>query len=208
MEETKLREPSILIRAVRHSPYEEYIHAEHTNARDRIQDIEQLALFAEKQTELERFLAEASLQESYANPLAQHDRDDDAVILSTVHQAKGLEWEAVFVLNMTSGQFPNDRALKERKGIEEERRLFYVAVTRAKRQLYLTYPLMAGFQTLAAGPSPFIEEIDNGAVSMNVGGSSHVWNDPSDEGDGVVYVSDEDDWTLNKSTFLADIAEL
>ena len=70
------------------------------------------------------------------------------MVLSTIHQAKGLEWDAVFVINLTDGAFPHPRALGEEGGLEEERRLFYVAATRARRQLFLTYPITSGYETM------------------------------------------------------------
>jgi DNA helicase-2/ATP-dependent DNA helicase PcrA len=79
-----------------------------------------------------------------------------------VHQAKGQEWKAVFAISLCDGMFPLSRSLDNREGIEEERRLFYVTVTRARDELFLTYPLYratggdtGGFQQ----PSRFLEEI-------------------------------------------------
>ena len=126
-----------------------------------MQDLEQLALFAGKYKSLNSFLADVSLQEAFSAGAAVASENDEALVLSTVHQAKGLEWEAVFVPRLTEGGFPNARALNETKGIEEERRLFYVAVTRAKTHLTLSYPLLinpAGTMILTR-PSRFIEEI-------------------------------------------------
>ncbi|MEK7073129.1 MAG: 3'-5' exonuclease, partial [Patescibacteria group bacterium] len=89
----------------------------------------------------------------------------DRIVLSTGHQSKGLEWDVVFVMHLTDQGFPHPRAYEEENGIEEERRLFYVAVTRARRQLLLTYPLVAGYDKLTAmQPSQFLGEIDGDAV--------------------------------------------
>ena len=63
--------------------------------------------------------------------------------LSTIHQAKGLEFEVVFVIMLCEGAFPSARSIEVLDGEEEERRLFYVAVTRARSQLYLSYPLLS-----------------------------------------------------------------
>src|SRR5439155_1335481 len=68
--------------------------------------------------------------------------DNEAVNLSTVHQAKGLEFQTVFVIWLTDGMFPSSRSIDTCEALEEERRLFYVAITRAKDELYLTYPHM------------------------------------------------------------------
>jgi DNA helicase-2/ATP-dependent DNA helicase PcrA len=67
--------------------------------------------------------------------------DDDYLILSTIHSAKGLEWDAVYVIHAADGCIPSDMATKDAEEIEEERRLFYVALTRAKNWLYVCYPL-------------------------------------------------------------------
>src|SRR5438067_1499172 len=84
------------------------------------------------------------------------------VNLSSVHQAKGLEWKVVFVIMMCDGTFPGARSLDSEAAIEEERRLFYVAVTRAKDELYLTYPLLrlnAGYGEMLQRPSRFLSEV-------------------------------------------------
>ena len=67
--------------------------------------------------------------------------DEDWLILSTVHSAKGLEWDAVHLLHAADGNFPSDMALSTAKGLEEERRLFYVAMTRPRRALHVYVPL-------------------------------------------------------------------
>jgi DNA helicase-2/ATP-dependent DNA helicase PcrA len=79
-----------------------------------------------------------------------------------VHQAKGLEWRAVFVVWLADGRFPSAQALKDRDGEEEERRLFYVASTRAKDELYLTYPLVSAprdRERIVMKASRFLEEL-------------------------------------------------
>ena len=67
--------------------------------------------------------------------------DDDYLVLSTIHSAKGLEWDAVYVIHAADGNIPSDMATKNPEEIEEERRLFYVALTRAKNWLYVCCPL-------------------------------------------------------------------
>jgi DNA helicase-2/ATP-dependent DNA helicase PcrA len=67
--------------------------------------------------------------------------DEDYLVLSTVHSAKGQEWESVFVLNVTDGSFPSEFATARPELIDEERRLLYVAMTRAKRELHLLAPV-------------------------------------------------------------------
>ena len=79
-----------------------------------------------------------------------------------MHQAKGLEWKVVFVIWLVDGKFPDSRAIKEYNSEEEERRLFYVAVTRAKDKLYLIYPILAQQSSILVNQrlSRFIRELD------------------------------------------------
>ncbi|MBA4183760.1 MAG: ATP-dependent helicase, partial [Acidobacteria bacterium] len=87
--------------------------------------------------------------------------EDELLTLTSVHQAKGLEWKAVFIIWAAEGKFPSPRSLKEIDSEEEERRLWYVALTRAQDELYLTYPLMIidyNRQTVLQKPSRFITE--------------------------------------------------
>lgn len=211
----KDKNPSDLIKTIIKSKYAEYLENEYPDYRERLQDIEQLAVFSERastdsaQADLNRFLAEASLHESYATDqvrAAEANGDDEKIILSTIHQAKGLEWDAVFVINLAAGQFPNERALKEAEGLEEERRLFYVAVTRAKKYLHLTYPLAGGFASYLQGPSMFLEEIDRSLLDEQAIGGGIAFNDPSDEVDDITYEA-VDDFTGGRS-FLRGIDEL
>jgi DNA helicase-2/ATP-dependent DNA helicase PcrA len=140
--------------------YRDYLEAEYPDHMDRLEDLEQLALFAEGYLELSPFLEELSLTEDYG---AGRDADacqDERMVLSTIHQAKGLEWDAVFVLGLVDGKFPSQRSLEEDGGLEEERRLFYVSVTRARRSLFLTYPISGGDDTLMfSQPSQFVQEV-------------------------------------------------
>jgi DNA helicase-2/ATP-dependent DNA helicase PcrA len=154
--------PAEQIRAIAGSDdYQLYLENEFPNFRDRLDDIEQFAVFAEQYNDLETFLEAVSLTQEYGAERGKQSLfDEERIVLSTIHQAKGLEWDAVFVMNLTEGSFPNNRALDEEGGLEEERRLFYVAVTRARKQLFLTYPVTAGYDHVEVKqPSQFIEEI-------------------------------------------------
>ncbi|MEK7160729.1 MAG: 3'-5' exonuclease, partial [Patescibacteria group bacterium] len=82
------------------------------------------------------------------------------IVLSTIHQAKGLEWDTVFVIGLVNGQFPSYQSFKNKKNLEEERRLFYVAVTRAKNKLFLSYPFSPGRGMSVISPSSFLEDLD------------------------------------------------
>ena len=106
-------------------------------------DIEQLEQVSGRYATRERFLTELMLDPpSAAGDLAGDPLlDEDYLVLSTVHSAKGQEWDAVYVLNVTDGNFPSEFAAGEPKLIEEERRLLYVAMTRARQSLTLIAPL-------------------------------------------------------------------
>jgi DNA helicase-2/ATP-dependent DNA helicase PcrA len=83
------------------------------------------------------------------------------LVLSTIHSAKGLEWDTVFIINLAEGRFPSAQAVLPAHR-EEERRLLYVAATRARKQLYLVYPqeiMSYDSSSAAGGPSPFLQEL-------------------------------------------------
>ena len=106
-------------------------------------DLEQLEQISGRYPTRERFLTELTLDPpSAAGDLAGDPLlDEDYLVLSTVHSAKGQEWESVFLLNVTDGNFPSEFATGKPEMIEEERRLLYVAMTRAKQSLTLVSPL-------------------------------------------------------------------
>ncbi len=152
--------PAELIRAVVNSPYKTYLESEYPDFMDRLDDLEQFATFADTYEDLHVFLDEVSLTENYGGVREQASYDDERMVLSTIHQAKGLEWDAVFIMHLTDNKFPNPRALDEDGGLEEERRLFYVATTRARKHLFYTYPIMSGYDAMGINqPSTFLEEI-------------------------------------------------
>ena len=148
------------IRAVVASPYRDHLEMEYPDYRERLEDIEQFALFAEPYDSLDDFLAEVTLYDGFGAERPPRDANEDRLVLSTVHQAKGLEWDAVFVMRLHEGGFPHKRSLEDADAIEEERRLFYVACTRARTHLFLTSPLASGFDTLMFHqPSTFLQEL-------------------------------------------------
>lgn len=153
-----------MVRVINDCAYRQYLKSEFQNADERLKDVEQLASFTDRITDLKAFLAETALQEQHR---AKTANVDDRLVMSTIHQSKGLEWDTVFLINLISGAFPNERASLEEGGIEEERRLFYVALTRARKNLYLSYTLLGGKQNdFVVSPSPFIEEIDQALLDV------------------------------------------
>ncbi|WP_041448261.1 ATP-dependent helicase [Anaeromyxobacter sp. Fw109-5] len=155
--------PGEAIEKVIEGGYEDYLRAEFLNADSRVEDLRQLAEYARGYEDTETFLAEISLlTELTAETVSEGGDPDEKMVLSSVHQAKGLEWRAVFVVWLSDGRFPSAQALKDRDGEEEERRLFYVACTRAKDELYLTYPILAAprdRERVVMKASRFVEEL-------------------------------------------------
>ncbi len=151
--------------------YEAHLAASYENAEARLEDLRQLAHYSSRYTSTEDFLAELALlsTERFGAPQALSGEDvvmggdeDEILTLTSVHQAKGLEWRAVFIIWAADGKFPSPRSLREAEGEEEERRLWYVALTRAADQLYITYPLMVtdySRQTVVQKPSRFVTEV-------------------------------------------------
>ena len=136
--------PHELILAVMDTAYPEFLRAKYEVYQSRLQDLQQLAVFARSYRTLRSLLSElVLLGELYGQDVTgAGGSDTERLVLSSVHQAKGLEWRVVFLIRMCDGDFPSDIALREPDGEEEERRIFYVASTRAKDELYLTHPLI------------------------------------------------------------------
>jgi DNA helicase-2/ATP-dependent DNA helicase PcrA len=197
------KRPHNLIRAILDSPYIDYLNNEYPNARERCEDLDQLASFAERYQELVEFLTEVALNDALYQTTSRKQKgqtEKRKIILSTIHQAKGLDWDTVFVIHMTNSGFPNQRAFMEPGGLEEERRLFYVAVTRAKHRLFLCYPRRAGFDEITIEyPSMFITETDPSCLDLpdeeilngekNCFGSDYLYAD-ADYEDETVNVDD------------------
>jgi DNA helicase II / ATP-dependent DNA helicase PcrA len=129
------------IEQVRHW-YEPHLERQYEDAVMREADLAQLVQIASTYPTRERFLTELTLDP----PEATNDEagmpllDEDYLILSTIHSAKGQEWRSVFILNTVDGCIPSDLSAGSQDEIEEERRLLYVAVTRAKDHLHLILP--------------------------------------------------------------------
>jgi DNA helicase-2/ATP-dependent DNA helicase PcrA len=144
------RKPAPMISLILEADYEDYLKNTYANYRSRMEDLEQLATFARQFESVEEFLAQLALLTNLEADTHKPSGNDEAMLkLTTIHQAKGLEFAVVFVIMLCEGLFPSFRSLESPGGEEEERRLFYVAVTRAKNELYLTRPLirsMPGYQ--------------------------------------------------------------
>ena len=160
--------PSETITSVVEAIYDDYAKVNFTNYELRSEDLNQLAAFSQQFKDVDEFLSQLALISNVdAEASPNQAGEKEAVNLSTVHQAKGLEFHTVFVIWLTDGMFPSSRSLDSREALEEERRLFYVAITRAKDELYLTYPhmrLTGGYGDVFQRPSRFLKEIPNKLV--------------------------------------------
>jgi DNA helicase II / ATP-dependent DNA helicase PcrA len=154
--------PADMLSAVLKHGYTDYMKIVYVNYETRLEDLNQLINFSTKYQSLLTFLSELSLMSGISGEeVVTAGDEDERVILSTIHQAKGLEWRVVFVIWCAEGRFPNPKAIEE-GATEEERRLFYVATTRAEDQLYLCYPLVMYEKQIGhviLKPSRFVTEL-------------------------------------------------
>jgi DNA helicase-2/ATP-dependent DNA helicase PcrA len=129
--------------ALAHDWYRPHLERLHENARVRAGDLDQLEQIAGQYPSRERFLTELTLDppEATGDESGPPRLDEDWLVLSTIHSAKGMEWDVVFVLDVVDGCIPSDMAAGSDEEIEEERRLLYVAMTRARDHLHLLQPL-------------------------------------------------------------------
>jgi DNA helicase II / ATP-dependent DNA helicase PcrA len=158
------RSPAKMLRIVLDAGYDDYLKENFANYEVRLEDLEQLAIFANSFESTDQFLTQLALLTNVEAEDEDGKDGDERIRLSTIHQAKGLEFEAVFIIMLGDGLFPSARSIESVDGLEEERRLFYVAITRAKSELYLSYPIIrSAFGNASADlvqePSRFLAEI-------------------------------------------------
>jgi DNA helicase-2/ATP-dependent DNA helicase PcrA len=139
--------------------YGDYLKGAFANYVSRLDDLKSMIGFAGRYEEMHDLLTQVMLLNSETSDRSA-DPDADALRLTTVHQAKGLEYAAVFLIGLADGSFPLRRAI-EAGDVEEERRLFYVAVTRARDELYLCFPKVntKGGPAMLQTPSRFLTEL-------------------------------------------------
>ncbi len=123
--------------------YEPLLERLYDNPLSRARDLEQLEHIARRYKSRQSFITDLALDppESTADLAGPPRKDEDFLILSTMHSAKGCEWKIVYIIHAADGMIPSDMATEDQDSIEEERRLFYVAVTRARERLYVYFPL-------------------------------------------------------------------
>lgn len=144
--------------------YLEYLNDGSEDSVYRIENIKELRTVAKSFSSLSDFLENVALVESSSRAL----EDNEAVTLMTIHAAKGLEFDTVFIVGMEEGVFPHSRSMTDPSELEEERRLCYVAITRAKNNLYLTYTRSRTYfgQTESHIISRFISEIPEELITF------------------------------------------
>lgn len=122
--------------------YQPLLKEKYDDYNKRLNDLDSLEHIASRYNSLEEFLADMALEppERSIVERARKDRDDSPLTLSTIHSAKGLEWHSVFLIYVAEGHLPSYLSLEDKEAVEEERRLFYVAMTRAKENLFLIKP--------------------------------------------------------------------
>lgn len=141
------------------------------NWRERAEDFRVLKNLAQEHSSLDNFLENLALDppnDSVATLTQPEQKDKDAVTISTIHSAKGLEWPVVFVNALVDGLMPHHRSVAEFEELEEERKLFYVACSRAKTQLYLTAPdYFSSFAGYFDKVSRFISEVSKDTIHVD-----------------------------------------
>ena len=157
---------------------------QHDDYPKRVRDLEHLRTIAENYAELADFLSDLALEppDGSVTGVVPTDEDDEQLVLSTIHSAKGLEWQCVFVIWVLDGKFPSMYSFGTDEDMEEERRLFYVAVTRAKRHLYVTYPINVFDRSsgmLLSKPSRFLDHVPSHCMEVLAlieEGRDHEWD--------------------------------
>jgi DNA helicase-2/ATP-dependent DNA helicase PcrA len=133
--------------------YDPLVTALYDNPKPRLRDLEQLEAVAQRYKTRSNFISDLTLDppNSTADLAGPPFKDEDWLVLSTMHSAKGCEWKVVYVIHAADGMIPSDMATENDESIEEERRLFYVAVTRAKDWLYVVFPLRYYYKRFVLG---------------------------------------------------------
>jgi len=134
--------PSVVVEEAVGGWYQTFLRATYENWPRREEDLESLVDFASKHESLAEMLSQLVLLSSESGDRVVK-QGESCIRLSTIHQSKGLEYPHVFIIGLADGLFPNKRAIDGEGDLEEERRLFYVATTRAERSLHILFPTLA-----------------------------------------------------------------
>ncbi|MHA1369673.1 MAG: ATP-dependent helicase [Promethearchaeota archaeon] len=134
--------------------------------KDKLAELKEIINIAEKYPSIFDFINEIAISETFVGTerTRESQHHEKPLVLSTIHQAKGLEWDHIFIIGVAESMLPNYRSMNSDEELEEERRLFYVATTRAKKDLVITYPCLksqGGFYNQIMEQSRFLKEIEN-----------------------------------------------
>lgn len=145
--------------------YKPLLKNKYSDWKKRVTDLEMFKAISERYRSLQEFLSDMALDPptESVSELLPEDKEDTYLTLSTIHSAKGLEWKAVFIIWALEGRFPSAKSAESIDEIEEERRLFYVACTRAKNDLYIVHPINIferSTGSILSEPSRFVKGID------------------------------------------------
>jgi len=165
-------DPGEIIYRFNRAFYSEYLVETFDNAKHRQEDLDNLIDFTARFESCAEFLSEMALLSNLDTEAETTPSAADGIRLSTVHQAKGLEWKAVFVIWLNEGLFPSAKSTEQIGGEAEERRLFYVATTRAEDRLFLCAPQVRRKHDggcIFYEPSKFIREIPPQLLKMDSG---------------------------------------
>ena len=168
---TDLDALQILDQILEITQYKQRFNPDFNEDLDRLQNIQELRSVASEFPDLADLLENVALAENDTLPDKIKDPDQDAVFLMSLHAAKGLEFPVVFIVGMEEGLFPHTRSLMDKEQLEEERRLCYVGITRAKEKLYLSYARSRLIYGTVSGaiPSRFLSEIPEYLVDRTLG---------------------------------------
>ncbi len=184
----------LLDKVVEKTNYLEYIDDGTELGKARVENVKEIRSVAEQTPQLAQFLENVALVESeYSSDEKLKKSTKDAVTLTTLHQAKGLEWPVVFIVGMEEGLFPHSRCLLDPAQMEEERRLCYVGLTRAKNLLFLTRTRQRLYFGTRSNNliSRFLIDIPEDLIESN----SQIAGPPGEQFlDNISISADEDDW--------------
>ncbi len=159
-----LLKPSVIVDNIL-AYYEPILVEKYDDYQKRLKDLEHFRYLSEQYSNLEDFLSDLALEppDTSVSEVEDGAQKDECLTLSTIHSAKGLEWKAVFIIGAVDGRFPSVYSFNSEEELDEELRLMYVATTRAKTHLYITYPIdMFDHATgmVLSKPSRFLDGID------------------------------------------------
>jgi DNA helicase-2/ATP-dependent DNA helicase PcrA len=193
---------AVIGRVLNESGYQEFLkNSEDEDDQERLANVQELLTAAREFDEmhpgpgaLEAFLEQAAL----VNDTDAWEVEDDRVTLMTVHAAKGLEFPVVFLIALEEGIFPHERSRNDEEQLEEERRLLFVAITRAKEELHLSRACYRHYrgQFRPTVPSAFLIELPQQELNFQqpktAGSSVPTWHEPSNDHEGVDEIHDDD----------------